>query len=240
MLSDEADAPSGDRLGPVGDILPSDRDLAAARRQEPGQHQAELLLAAGTRADDGDVAVEGEARRDVVDDLESAVLAEADIGELHVALERRDLLGLDELRLLVDHAGRGELLNHLLVHDPRVVLALVEGEQLAPGAREILLRADDRDERPDIELSLQDQIAPDREEEERRHLVGRVVDVFDEELEDENPEAGIVLRIEAVGEVGALEAGGVVGVNLERAADRLAEAFGEPALRADARACCAR
>src|SRR3546814_17810249 len=62
------------------------------------------------------------------------------------------------LHTLVQDARRFELLDHLLVLDPRVLFLLIEQEQFLPGCRHLLVGGEHGDERAEAEIALYDQV----------------------------------------------------------------------------------
>src|SRR6266851_4040399 len=224
-----ADAAADNSIVQGGDIDAADGDAAAGRLDEPGEQQAELMLAARALPDDGDMGVrrEGEAHR--VDDARPLVLGEAEIGGADLAGERRDLVRRIELPAIVDHALGLELLDDLLVLDLGVLQELVEIEQLGPRRGEVLVGGEDGDQGAEREIALDHQIAADRIEEERRQLGDEVVEELDEELAAIDLEADVVDGAEKAGEIGELPADRVVGVDLGDAGRRIADAVGDQA-----------
>src|SRR5205814_8447925 len=67
-----------------------------------------------------------------------------------------------------DLAGGLELLDDLLVGDPRIFLDLVEVEQFLPRRGQVLVGGEDRHQRAERQTVLDDQIPAQRVEEERR------------------------------------------------------------------------
>ena len=198
---------------------------------EPGREQAELLLAAAARADDGDMLVEAGGEGGAAHGLGNLVLGIGGVLEGEPAVRRQGGQGLGLLHLegLVDHAGRVELLRHLVVFDPRVGLLLVVGEQLLPGRGHVLVGGEHGDHGAEAQAALDDQVAADRVEEEGGELGQEVVEELDEELAPEDFVADVVYVAEPVGDVGAQPVGAVVGVDGLDGRDRFADPVRQPA-----------
>ena len=198
--------------------------------RQPGGEQAELLLAAAARADDGDMLVEAEGERGAAHGLGNLVLGIGGVleGEPAVRPDLRQRVGLLHLQRLVDHAGRVELLDHLVVFDARVGLLLVVGQQLLPGRGHVLVGGEHGDHGAEAEPALDDQVAADGIEEEGGELGQEVVEELDEELAAEDLEADVVYAAEAVGDVGAEPIGAVIGMDGLDGGDRLADPVGQP------------
>ena len=157
-----------------------------------------------------------------------------------VVFERK-LLGLDralEHEVLVAgrfrverraQAGRIELGAQLRVFDLRVLLDLVEVEQLLPGRRQVLVGGEHADQRAERQAAAQYQITADRQEEERRELRDEVVQEFDEELLAIDVVADPEDPIEVLAEGGELRLVGVIGVHILDDAGHFADALRQAA-----------
>src|ERR1700733_4334715 len=106
-----------------------------------------------------------------------------------------------EQQVQIDHVGRLELLDDLVVGDPRVLVVLIKVEQLLPGRRQILVRGKHRDQRAARQIPPVDQTAAERIEEERGQLPYEVVEELDEELPPVNLEPDIVDGAEDMREI---------------------------------------
>ena len=198
---------------------------------KPGREQAELLLAAAARADDGDMLVEAKRQGGAAHGLGDLVLGIGGVleGEPAVRPDLRQRLRLLHLQRLLDHAGRVELLDDLVVFDARIGLLLVVGEQLLPGRGHVLVGGEHGHHGAEAEATLDDEVAADRIEEERRELGEEIVEELDEELAPEDLEADVVYAAEALRDVGAQPVGAVIGVDGLDGGDRLADPVGQPA-----------
>ena len=219
------------RLRQVGERGAVQMRAPAGDGGQPGGEQAELLLAAAARADDGDMFAQAERQGGAAHRLGNLVLRISSILK-HEPAFRPDLrqgLGLLHLQCLVDHAGRIELLDDLVVFDARVGLLLVVGQQLLPGRGHVLVGGEHGDHGAEAEAALDDQVAADGVEEEGGELRQEIVEELDEELAPEDLVADVVDAAEAVGNVGAQPVGAVIGVDGLDGRDRLADPVGQPA-----------
>ena len=135
------------------------------------------------------------------------------------------LAGLLDLQRLVAGPRRVELGDHLLELDLRVPQHLIVGQQLLPRRVQLLVRADHRDQRAEGQIARDDQVAADREEEERAELGDEVVEELDEELLLVDLVADLVDHAEIAAEPRALVLGRVVGANVAHAGDGLPDPF---------------
>src|SRR5205814_5887565 len=136
----------------------------------------ELALAAAALTDARDMLVELDREADRIDDAAAVILGERQIGDRQFAGQRQDLFRLGEQQAGIGHAGGLELLDDLLVGDPRVLLDLIEVEELLPGRGEILVSGEDRHQRAERQGAPDDEIAAQRVEEERRQLTYEVIE----------------------------------------------------------------
>ncbi len=216
-----------DRDRQVGDVGAADRDAAAARPHQAREQQRELVLAAAALADDRDMLGGRDGEAHPVDDPRLLVLDERQVGDRHLADQRRHGGGLVEQQLGVDHPGRLELLDDLLVGDLRICLDLVVVEQLLPRRAEILVGGEHRDQRAERQAALDDQIAADREEEERRQLADEVVEELHEEFAVVDLEPDVVDHAEDMSEIGQLQLDRIVGVDLDDAGGGFLDPVGD-------------
>ena len=168
--ADIADAAADHRNRDGGDVDAADRDPAAGRRDQAGQQQRKLVLAAAALADDRDMLVERDAEVDAVDDPAAAILGERQIGNDYFAGEPRHRFGLVELQPRVHHAGGLELLDDLLVCDLGSLEDLIEAEQFIPRRCQILVGDQHRQQRADRKAAADHQVAADRKKKEGRQL----------------------------------------------------------------------
>src|SRR5665213_711854 len=200
--------------------------------RQPRQQQRQLILAAAALADDRDMLVERQGKADRVDQPALIVAGERQIGDRQLAGKPRDRLRLGQQELGVEHVGRFELLDDLVVGEPRVLVVLVEVEQLLPRRRQILVRRQHRDQRAERQVAPDHQVAADREEE-RGELPDKVVEKFDEELAPVNLEPDVVDGAEKMGEVAELQLHGIVGLDLGDPGGGFLNPVGDDAYRAD-------
>ncbi len=213
----------------------ADRDPAAARLDQPRQQQRQLALAAAALADDGDMTVDRHGKADPVENPAAVVLGERQIGDRELAFECGiRVCGLVELQMRVDHSGRCELLDDLLVLDPRILLDLVEVEQLLPRRGQVLVGGEHRHQRAERQAAADHQIAADRIKEERGQLRDEIVKEFDEEFALVDFEADAVDRAEQMSEPGELEFDGVVALDVDDAGGGFVDPVGDLPDRADA------
>src|SRR5262249_3193785 len=149
-----------------------------------------------------------------------------------LACQRHHLLGFGEQQVRIGHAGGLELLDDLLVSDPRVLLDLVEVEELLPGRGEILVGRNDRNERAERQGASDDEIAADRIEEERRQLVDQVVEELREEFALINLEADVINATQDVRKVSELQLDCIVSLDLDDARCGFLDLVGNNADRA--------
>ena len=130
--ADIADAPAHDGERLLGEIDPTDLDPPGAGLRQPGQQHRQIFLAAAGLADHRDMLVEREGEIDRIDGAPLVVAGERQIGDGQLAAEVRDRFRFGQQHLGIDHVGRRELLDDLVVGDPRVLVVLVEIQQLLP------------------------------------------------------------------------------------------------------------
>ena len=160
--ADIADPAADHRERQRRDVGAADRDAAARRPDQAREQQGELVLAAAALADDRDMLVERRRKADAVEDAAAVVLGQRQIGDDQLAGQRRDALGLLEQQARIGHARRLELLDDLLVLDPRIFFLLVEIEQLLPRRGQVLVGGQHRHQRAERQAAADHQIAADR------------------------------------------------------------------------------
>lgn len=180
-IADIGDPPPGHRLGQPLHLDLVDQYPAAIDVEQVGEDHGQLLLAAAGRADDGDAARQ---RRGETGAIQNRGIVLGDQGEVGGAQLAAQVHGLrvDGLQVLVAHAIRVELGDHLVVLDMHVHHHLIIAEQLLPRGIQLLVGTDHRDQRAEREITGDHQIAADRVEEERPKLGEEVIQEFDEEL----------------------------------------------------------
>ncbi len=170
----------------------------------------------------------------IVQDLRAAVLTERDIAEHHGAVQPDTRIGIGGDQGRRHQFGQVELLDHLLILDPDILLHLIIVEQLLPGAGQILVGRQHRHQRAEADAALDHQITADQIKEERRELIDEVVQKLDEELALEDLEPDIVDVAVAVRDIGQMPGGSIVGVDLGHAGNRFADPVRDLAHRPDA------
>src|SRR4029077_19651915 len=133
------------------------------------------------------------------------VLGERQIGDRQFAGQRHDFFRFGEQQRRVGHAGGLELLDDLLVGDPRVFLDLIEGQELVPRRGHVLVGGEDRDQRAERQVALDDQIAAQRIEEEWRQLPQKIVQKFGEEFALVDLEPDVINDTQNMGKIGQLK-----------------------------------
>ncbi len=179
--ADVGEGATGQGLGRAHQVDAAELETAAGRRQEARHDLGQL--ARPLPADDGDVLIQPGLERDVLQHACAAVVDQGDARSAKLAgtgeLGQRD----DErLGFRRRHFLAGELLDHLLVLDLDVEALLVPVDQLLHRRGQVLVGGDHRDQRADVELAGDHEIAADRVEQERRHLREEVVEELDHEL----------------------------------------------------------
>jgi hypothetical protein len=165
--ADIADPPADNGERQIGKVLAADHDPSAARRHEPGQQLRQFALAAAALADDRDMFVKPQVERDGVDDAAAIILGQRQIADQDLALQPWNGFRLVEQQLRAGKPGRLELLDDLLVDDPRIFLVLVKVEQLLPRRGDVFVRRQHRYQRAEGQLAADHQVSADRVEKER-------------------------------------------------------------------------
>src|SRR4029077_8106030 len=104
---------------------------------------------------------------------------------------------------------------------------LVEVEQLLPGRGQILVGGEDRHQRAERQIALDDQIAAQRIEEERRQLPNEIVEEFGEEFAAVDLEPDVINHTQNAGKVGQMQLDRVVCLDLDDAAVRFLDPVGD-------------
>src|SRR5260370_34606701 len=136
-------------------------------------------------------------------------------------MEPRDAFGLCEQQPRIGQARGVELVDDLLVFDPRILLLLVKIEQLLPRRGQVLIGRQHRNQSADRQIAADHQITADREEEERGQLREEVVEKLDKKFAPVDLEANVVDPAQQVGKVGQLQLYRVIGMDLDDAGVRL-------------------
>jgi hypothetical protein len=218
----------GHRLGRAHQIDATQLQAAAGRRYKPRQDLRKL--APPLAADDRHVLVEPDLERDVLQHACAAVVDQRNARGAKLAGARQLGRRHDErLHFRRRHFLGGELLDDLLVLDLDVEALLVPVDQLLHRRGQVLVGGDHRDQRADVELAGDHQVAANRVEQERRHLREEVVEELDHELALVELEADAEDPPQARGNLGALVVRGRVGADLGGAVDALGDTPGERA-----------
>ena len=149
--------------------------------------------------------------------------------DLVLGREGWHVLAFLHLKPGIEDPRRLELLDHLLVLDPRVFLLLVEQQEFLPRCRHVLVGGEYRDECAEAQVAHDHQVAADQVEEERRQLPDEVVEELDDELAVEDLVADQVDSAENLGKGRPIVAGAVVDPDLLHAGNRLADVLRQPA-----------
>ena len=225
--ADVGERAPGDRLGSAREIDPAELDRAVRRHHQPREELRELARAARRPPDDRDVLLQRALERHAVDHARAGIVVQRDGGDFEPAIAGQ----LGRLQRRLQLGGRrflgGELLDHLVVLDLDVEALLVPVDQLLHRRRQVLVRRDDRDQRTDIQLADDDEVAAHRIEEEGRHLRQEVVEELDQELALVELEADAKDPSQPGGDLGAFPVRRIVRVDLRRAVDTLGNAPGE-------------
>ena len=227
LVPDIGDVTPGDAFGQRRHVLFAPAQRAVGRGNQARQQQPQRLLAGAVEADDREMVGGADLQPRIVQQAAAAFLVVAERLDREAAFGRGRHVAVHRLQLRRQHAVRRELLDHLLVLDLHVLALLLPVDQLLDRARQVLVGVDHSDQRADVELALQREIAADQVEQERRGLREHVVEVFDEELALVELEADQEDLFQPVDDVRALVVRGVVGVDLDRAVDILGDAPGQ-------------
>ena len=196
------------------------------RLEQAGQDQRQLLLAAAGGAGDREPGRQRQLEAQPLDDRLLALLGDSEVLRPQRCLEVEILRRVVALAALVDQARRCELGDRLLILDLNVVHGLIVGEQLLPRRRQVLVRADDGDQRTQRDLAMDHEVAADGEEEEGPELGDEVVEELDQELLLVDVKADPEHLAQLFGEAGQLIGGGVVGADVAHPRCGLADALG--------------
>ena len=165
--------------------------------------------------------------RHTEDFLPCRAAGEADVVHPEGASERGALIPHQPLDRI--NIGGIKVFHHCLVFHLHVGDELVIGQQFLPGPGQILVGGDHRQQRTDAEIALDDQIAADQIEEERRQLVHEIIHELDEILPIVDLVADLEIFVEPVSNIGRMQRRSIIGVNLMNASDRLAQLVGNDA-----------
>src|SRR3984893_10533209 len=104
----------------------ADCDPPTGRRDQAGEQQGELVLAAATLSDDSDVVGERDREVDPIENAAAVLLGKRQVDDREVAGKGRRSLRLRHLQTGVDHSGGLKLFYDLLVFDARILFDLVK------------------------------------------------------------------------------------------------------------------
>ena len=187
-------------------------------------------------ADDPDIGAERKREVDAFEQMDAVGVDDIDIAGGDLAGERLDVLGGFEQQPPVDHVGDMKLLDDLLVFDRDILLVLVVIEQFVPRCRHVFIGGEHRHQRAKRKAAFDDEIAADHKEEKRRQIADEIVEEFDKKLAIVDLEPKIINFAEALGDLGKLVLRAVIDADLDPGGDGFADAVGQPADLAHARA----
>ena len=161
------------------------------------RQRAAVFVAGGG---DGDAAARRQGGGDVFEHGIAVGVAHGHAVQHHVTVQTRQAVGLAIELVFVDHARRGKPFGDGFPAQLHVLRLVVVVQQFLPRAGQVLVGGQRRDQRAQADLTLNDQIAADREEKERGQLGDEVVEKLHEEFLLVDVKADLVEPPQTVGD----------------------------------------